>query len=87
MARLAQWLRAFGHFWWDFLIGDTPEFAVATLLIIGLALLLDHDRVTAAILLPLLTAAFLLGSTYRGRRRTASTLETTEPTRPTPNAD
>jgi hypothetical protein len=31
-AALGKALRAFGHFWWDFLIGDTPELAVATLL-------------------------------------------------------
>jgi hypothetical protein len=79
-ARLSQSMKAFGHFWWDFLIGDTPEFAVATLLIVGLAYALRHDHVAAAILLPLLTAVFLLASTLRGRRRVA------EPT-PAPTLD
>jgi hypothetical protein len=62
-------VRAFGHFWWDFLVGDTPELAVATGAIVGLAFLLDGQRVVGAILLPLVAAAFLFVSTYRGRRR------------------
>jgi hypothetical protein len=68
-ATLVRWLTAFGRFWWDFIVGDTPEFAVATLLIIGVALLLRHERMAATILLPLLAAGFLLASTVRGRRR------------------
>jgi len=70
-AAITNALKAFGHFWWDFLIGDTPEFALATLIIIGVALLLRHHRLAAALILPGLTAAFLLASTYRGRRRSA----------------
>jgi hypothetical protein len=64
-------LKVFGRFWWDFLIGDTPELAVATLLIVGLAFLLDHHRLIGAIVLPLSAAGFLLISTVRGRRRTS----------------
>jgi Na+/citrate or Na+/malate symporter len=75
-AALGKALRAFGHFWWDFLIGDTPEFAVAVGLLVGLAFALDHQRVVAAIVLPLLATAFLLGSTLRGRRAAE---EPTEP--------
>ncbi|MGP0030151.1 MAG: hypothetical protein ACLPVF_06560 [Acidimicrobiales bacterium] len=62
-------LRAFGHFWWDFLVGEAPEFAVATALIVGLAYLLEDTRLAAAIVLPLLTAVFLVAAAYRGRRR------------------
>jgi hypothetical protein len=68
-ATAKRWLVAFGRFWWDFVVGDTPEFAVATLLIIGVALLLRHQRMAATVLLPLLAAGFLLASTIRGRRR------------------
>jgi hypothetical protein len=68
-ATAVRWLSAFGRFWWDFIVGDTPEFAVATLLIVGVALLLRHERMAATILLPLLAAGFLLASTLRGRRR------------------
>ena len=34
-ALLARGVRAFGRFWWDFLIGDTPELALATGVIVG----------------------------------------------------
>ncbi len=52
----------------DFLVGDTPELALATGAIVGLAFLLAGQRVVGAILLPLVAAAFLFVSTYRGRR-------------------
>ena len=63
-------LRAFGFFWWDFLVGDTPELTLAVGLIVGLAFLLaGGTRLVGAIVLPLVAAAFLFISTYRGRRR------------------
>ena len=62
-------IRAFGLFWWDFLVGDTPELALATGVLVGLAFLLDGQRIVGAILLPLVATAFLFLSTYRGRRR------------------
>lgn len=68
---LGRALRAFGHFWWDFLVGDTPELAVATAIVVAVAFLLDGSRVAGYLLLPLLAAGFLLLSTLRGRRRRA----------------
>ncbi len=65
-------LRAFGHFWWDFLVGDTPELALATGVIVAVAFLVDGERVVAVILLPLVAAGFLLLSALRGRRRAPS---------------
>ena len=38
-------------------------------MIIALAFLLDEGRLVATIVLPLVAAAFLLASTYRGRKR------------------
>jgi hypothetical protein len=70
MTAVIRALRAFGHFWWDFLVGDTPELALATAAIVGLAFLLaGGTRLVGAIVLPLVAAAFLFVSTYRGRRR------------------
>ena len=69
MRAVRRALGAFGRFWWDFLVGDTPELFVAVLVIIGLALALRHHRVAALVLLPLLTVAVLVASVYRGRRR------------------
>jgi hypothetical protein len=69
VSTITRLLRAFGLFWWDFLIGDTPELALATGALVGLAFLLAGNRVVAAILLPLVAAGFLFASTYRGRKR------------------
>jgi hypothetical protein len=62
-------LRAFGAFWVDFLIGDTPEFFVGTLVVIGVALALRHERAVALTLVPVLTIALLGFGTYRSRTR------------------
>jgi hypothetical protein len=69
VSAVARAVRAFGHFWWDFLVGDTPELALATGALVGLAFLLAGQRWVGAIVLPLVAASFLFVSTYRGRRR------------------
>lgn len=69
MKGLTRAIRAFGRFWWDFLVGDTPELFVAVVVIVTLALLLRHHRGIAVVLLPLLTVLFLAVSTVRGRQR------------------
>jgi hypothetical protein len=60
---------AFGRFWWDFLIGDTPELFVATLVVIGLAVALHHERIVAIVVVPVAVIGFLALSTWRGRLR------------------
>jgi hypothetical protein len=66
---VARALSSFGRFWWDFLIGDTPELFVATLVVIGVAFGLRDHRWAAVAVVPLLAVGFLLASVYRGRRR------------------
>jgi hypothetical protein len=66
---VARLVKAFGHFWWDFLIGDTPEIFVAALIMVGAAFALSSFRVAATICLPLLCGSFLIASTLRGHRR------------------
>jgi hypothetical protein len=64
-------LTGFARFWWDFLIGDTPELFVAALSVIGvIALLSEVAGVNAAaiIVLPLLVIASLGLSLYRAQR-------------------
>jgi hypothetical protein len=73
MSALARGLRAFGAFWWNFLIGDTPELFAATVVIVVLALVLRHDRVVAVVVLPLAAVLFLIASTLRGRRGSSGT--------------
>ena len=69
MSVISRALRAFGHFWWDFLIGDTPELALATGIIVALAFLVSGERVLGGTLLPAVAAGFLLLSVLRARRR------------------
>jgi hypothetical protein len=69
MGAVKRGIKAFGHFWWDFLIGDTPELALATGVIVGVAFLLAGSRWAGAIILPLMATGFLFLSVLRGRRR------------------
>ena len=73
MKMLARGGRAFGRFWWDFLIGDTPEFLVATLAIVGVALLLRHQHDIAFVVLPLAAVICLVASSLRGRGGSSGT--------------
>lgn len=64
-------LVGFARFWWDFLIGDTPELFVAALTVIGVIALLSEAagvNVAAIIALPLLVVASLGISLYRAQR-------------------
>jgi hypothetical protein len=65
-----RWAKAFGHFWWDFLIGDTPELFVAVVVILGITVLLAKEVSSTAawVTLPVLTVAALVASVLRGRR-------------------
>ncbi|HXA72941.1 MAG TPA: hypothetical protein VNV83_01730 [Acidimicrobiales bacterium] len=69
LARAARWL---GRFLWDFLVGDTPELALATGALVAIAFILAGSEWLGAVLLPLLAAGFLLASTWRGRKRAPS---------------
>jgi hypothetical protein len=67
MALAARALRVFGRFWWDFLVGDTPELLVAVLAVVGVAFALHPYRLVAVLLLPLLVIVVLCVSVWRGR--------------------
>jgi apolipoprotein N-acyltransferase len=47
------WLRRFGRFWWDFVIGDDWLVAVLLAIAIGVTAALAHSGVDAWWLLPL----------------------------------
>jgi hypothetical protein len=68
----ARLVRGFARFWWDFLVGDTPELFVAALVILGviaLTRLVGHQNALAVAELPVLTAVALALSLARARRR------------------
>jgi hypothetical protein len=75
MKRTASWvaraLKGFGMFWWDFLVGDTPEITVVVLFILGVVALASevaHLNVLAYVALPVLAIAALSISVARARR-------------------
>jgi hypothetical protein len=68
---LVRWIRGFAMFWWDFLVGDTPELfvaAVVTLGVIALVSVAGHANAVAVILLPVLAITSLTVSVLRARR-------------------
>ena len=67
-------LRAFGRFWWDFVVGDDWRVAAGRALALGLTSLLTHNGITAWWLLPLAVALVLGGSL---RRVTSASLDRT----------
>jgi hypothetical protein len=61
-------VKGFGRFWWDFLVGDTPELFVAALVIIGVIALLSergHFNTVAIVVLPVLAILALAWSLQR----------------------
>jgi len=70
-----EWLFAFGRFWREFLIGDTPELFVGVVAIIGVLAVICLKpglRTFAAFLAPVLVAGVLTASVYRAARNRAS---------------
>jgi hypothetical protein len=72
MSWLGRILKGFGLFWWDFLVGDTPEITVAVLLTLGVVALardVAHLNALAYVALPVLAVTGLGLSVTRARRR------------------
>ena len=68
---LVRLVKGFARFWWDFLVGDTPEIFVAVLVIIGVIALVSesgHFNVTAVVVLPVLAVLTLAASLLRATR-------------------
>jgi hypothetical protein len=72
LRRVASWPRVFWDFWWDFLVGDTPELFVAAMVIMVVALLLRPHSSVAVIVLPCLAVVSLVVSVYRGARSSSA---------------
>lgn len=59
----------FGMFWWEFLVGDTPELTVGGLVVLGLALLLGAPhRIAGMVVVPLAVLVALSVSLARATR-------------------
>ena len=64
-------LKGFAMFWWDFLIGDTPELFVAALVMIGIVALVrgeGHLNFVAVVALPVLAVTSLVLSVRRATK-------------------
>jgi hypothetical protein len=62
----------FARFWWDFLVGDTPELFLAAVVILSVVAIIRvgaHENALAVAVLPLLAVAALGVSLARARRR------------------
>jgi hypothetical protein len=64
---LRRALVAFGRFWWNFLIGDTPEIFVGVLAAVGLVVLVRHDSSVALVVMPAAVTVVLVASLARSR--------------------
>ena len=68
---ITRLIKGFGRFWWDFLVGDTPELFVAALVIIASTALLSetgHFNDAAIVVLPALAVLALAASLLRAVR-------------------
>jgi len=66
-----RFIRSFGRFWWDFIVGDDWRIAAGLVLAVGLTSLLSHGGVNAWWLLPAAVALLLAGSLWRATHRGA----------------
>ena len=65
-----RWLVVFGRFWWDFLVGDTPELLIGVLIALGVVALLVKGASLNAVAIagfPAMVAVILGISVYRAR--------------------
>jgi hypothetical protein len=63
-----KYLKSFGKFWWDFVVGDDWRLAVGVVAGLGITWLLAHHDVTAWWVLPLVVAITLTWSLRRATR-------------------
>ncbi len=70
MGALIRWLRAFGAFWWDFVVGDDWRVAAGVLTAFGLAALLAHRGVPAWWVIPTVALGMLTASVMQVVRAT-----------------
>ena len=58
-------LKAFGRFWWDFIVGDDWRIAAGLVVALGISTLLVNQSIAAWWLLPVAVVALLARSVFR----------------------
>ena len=72
MGAVRRGITAFGRFWLDFLVGDTPELFVATLVVVAFAFALASFHVLPIIVVPAVAVLAVVWSALRGRVKAPS---------------
>jgi hypothetical protein len=63
-----KYIRAFGRFWWDFVVGDDWRVAAGIAVALGLTKLLTAEGANVWWLLPAAVAVLLAGTLWRATR-------------------
>jgi len=63
-----SYIRSFGRFWWDFIVGDDWRVAAGIAIALGLTWFLAHRDINIWWLLPVAVAVLLAGSVWRESR-------------------
>jgi hypothetical protein len=63
-----KYVRGFGRFWWDFIVGDDWRVALGLAVALALTWVLAHHDVNAWWLLPAAVVLLLAGSVWRESR-------------------
>ena len=66
-----RYVRSFGRFWWNFIVGDDWRVAAGIAFALGVASLFTHGGIDAWWLLPLAIALVLVDSLWRATHRSA----------------
>jgi hypothetical protein len=69
MRTLAQRLRAFGAFWYDFVVGDDWRVAVVVIAALAITFAVSKSAVAAWWITPVAVALILSASLWRARKR------------------
>lgn len=68
MRSVGRWLRGFGAFWWDFIVGDDWRVAAGVIIALAVTGLLAATDIAAWWFLPLAVLVLLVASLVRGVR-------------------
>ena len=64
-------IRAFGRFWWNFVVGDDWQAALGIAVAIGITAILAAEKIAAWWFLPVAVAVVLASSLYREARNSS----------------
>jgi hypothetical protein len=67
-----RWLKTFGAFWYDFIVGDDWSIAVGVVAAVGTTALVHHAGLVAWPIVPIVVALMLSGSIWRARSAKAA---------------